>query len=71
MGFFTLVALILVAAKAFGFLSIGWLWCFAPVALDIGIGLAVMGFSLRFAGKVASGLNDELKFGMNKPRPRL
>ena len=33
LGFFEILTLILVAAKAFGFVNLSWLQCFAPIWL--------------------------------------
>lgn len=71
MGFFTLVALILVAAKAFGFLGLSWAWCFAPVLVDVALVVLALGAGLFTARKTANIMADnvnydELRFGMAK-----
>jgi hypothetical protein len=65
MGFFTVVALILIAAKAFGFLGISWLWCFAPVLIDAAIGTFILGVGMFATKKVCKDFNySELRFGL-------
>ena len=67
MGVFTVIALILIAAKAFGFLSIGWLWCFAPILVDAVIGTCILGIGFFATKKMCKDINySELKFGMGK-----
>jgi hypothetical protein len=64
-----MVALVLVTAKAFGFLSLGWLWCFAPVLVDAAIGTFILGVGWFAHKGMCKDFNySELKFGMPQHR---
>jgi len=58
MGLFSLIACVLITLKAFGLIPIGWLLCFTPFLVDIGLFFATVAGGFIFAKKVGRGLED-------------
>jgi hypothetical protein len=61
MGIFSLIALVLIAAKAFGFLALGWLWCFAPILIDVVLGVGALVLGYRAVKKTSNIMADGFK----------
>lgn len=55
-GFLGLLTIVLVILKAFGKISIGWLWVFAPIWIPIGL-LILVFLLLAFLAVVAAFLS--------------
>ena len=45
MGFFSVIALILFAAKVFGFITLSYWLCLAPVLVDVAIAGCILGLA--------------------------
>ena len=59
MGFFTAIALILFAARVFGFIALSYWLCLAPVLIDLAIAACVFGIAgLSMMSKEGVSLKD-------------
>ncbi len=70
MGVLTLCALVLIVAKALGFLALSWWWCFAPLAVDVVIAMATLIFGVFAARKATSIIASNCDRRVTHPKGR-
>ncbi len=61
MGFFTVIALILFAAKVFGFITLSYWLCLAPALIDVAIAACILGAAVVVGMKVEGSSLKELR----------